>query len=94
MEVLEAENFRSPILMGLKGDPRVTLSLVVVGAVPITQGRLTHVESAIWRLSPRSVEALTSQEELLPSPAGLANGLAKLMRECVHPHYGDAGWVS
>lgn len=92
LEVLEALNLRPPNLFGLKGDPHLTLSWLVVGAVPTTQGRLHHPEASTWCLGPRMLEALASEE--LPSPAGLANGLARLIRDCVHPQYGQAGWVS
>ncbi len=76
-----------PRLFGLEGNPTVDYSWVVVGALESHHGEPFHGAKGcfqLWSLDERSLEALRQ----LPPVAGLANGVAKLIRLVVHPKYG------
>ena len=75
----------------LRGDPSQDLSWIVPGSVARkASGSLEHgaYSGSEWKLSNGARDAVFKQQ--LPSPIALANGFARLIREAVHPRYGEA----
>ena len=93
-EITVALSDRPANLRDLQGDPRLQLSWVVVGTKacrPDLRWIRMHKDDCDWALCPRAREALAQRQ--LPDPVGLVNGINLLMRQRVHPRYGQEGWA-
>jgi hypothetical protein len=78
-------------LIGLSGDVARDLSWLVPGSVATARGSMIHgaAKGSEWLLSEGAVQMV--KKGRLPSPIGLANGFARLIRAKVHPLYGGSG---